>query len=123
MAPAEITSVQEKTKVEIVDGIRNYVTETRHVIVNEREELWFETPCRTALTPTRIETLQRALAARDLYRGPITGTLTKRTRRAIRSYQAPRGLESDILSLGTAEALGVIPIEVKQTPENEAEKL
>ncbi|WP_338014541.1 peptidoglycan-binding domain-containing protein [Rhodophyticola sp. CCM32] len=68
-----------------------FVTETRQQIVRERRELWFETPCQAEIgDPAFLSDLQRALAARDLYRGRITGVMDGRTRRAIRAFQAPR---------------------------------
>jgi hypothetical protein len=84
-----------------------FVTETRQRIVEERRELWFETPCEAESDPAFIASLQRALAARGLYRGSITGTMDRRTRRAIQAYQAPQGLDSPILSLAAARQLGL----------------
>lgn len=88
-----------------------YKLETRQAIVKERRELWFETPCERQLTPDFIASLQRALAARDLYSGPITGEMDARTRRAIRAYQAPQGLDSGIVSLAAARKLGLVAVE------------
>ena len=85
-----------------------YKTETQQRIVQERKELWFETPCSADLTPHFITTLQRALEARGHYRGPINGEMTARTRRAIRSYQQEQGLDSAILSKAAARQLGLV---------------
>lgn len=87
-----------------------YRTETRQEIVRQRTETWFETPCETALTPDFIATLQRALAARGHYTGPVDGAMTARTRAAIRAWQAPEGLDSGILSLAAARRLGLVPV-------------
>ncbi len=84
-----------------------YVTETQQRIVEERRELWFETPCAAETDPAFIASLQRALAARGLYRGAPTGVMDRRTRRAIRDYQAPQGLDSAVLSLAAAQQLGL----------------
>lgn len=84
-----------------------YKTETLQQITKERRELWFETPCAPELTPEFVSSLQRALKVRDLYRGPVTGYLDPRTRRAVRKYQAPQGLDSGILSLAAARKLGL----------------
>ncbi|MDQ2094830.1 peptidoglycan-binding domain-containing protein [Rhodalgimonas zhirmunskyi] len=87
-----------------------YKLETRQAIVKERRELWFETPCERQLTPDFIASLQRALAARGFYTGPVTGEMDARTRRAIRSYQAPQGLDSGIVSLAAARKLGLVAV-------------
>ena len=51
-----------------------YVTETQQRIVEERRELWFEIPCQLQLgDPDFIASMQRALATRGLYSGPVTG--------------------------------------------------
>jgi hypothetical protein len=84
-----------------------FVTETQQRIVEERRETWFETPCAAETDPEFIAALQRALAARDLYRGPISGVMDRRTQRAVRAYQAPQGLDSPILSLAAARQLGL----------------
>ena len=85
-----------------------YKTETRQAIVRERTELWFETLCRAELTPELISSLQRALKARGHYRGPINGEMSQRTRRAIRAFQKPQGLNSAILSKPAARQLGLV---------------
>ncbi|MDF0599974.1 peptidoglycan-binding domain-containing protein [Psychromarinibacter sp. C21-152] len=87
-----------------------YKTETRQQIVEERRELWFETLCAAELTPEFVSSLQRALAARGHYRGPIDGEMTARTRAAIRAYQQPQGLDSAILSLAAARQLGLVEV-------------
>jgi hypothetical protein len=87
-----------------------YKTETRQKIVEERQELWFETPCEADVTTDFVASLQRALAARGYYSGAITGWVTPRTKRAIRAYQAPRGLDSAVLSLKSAKELGLVAV-------------
>lgn len=83
-------------------------TETVQEIQTERQELIFETPCPDALTPELISTLQRALEARGLYRGAITGEMDLPTRRAVRRYQSANGLPSGLLSIQSARRLGVL---------------
>lgn len=87
-----------------------YKTETRQAVVRQRRETWFEALCPQQLTPEFVATLQRALAARDLYRGTITGEMDRRTRAAVRRYQSPEGLDSGILTLAAARRLGLIAI-------------
>lgn len=87
-----------------------YRTETRQDILRQRHETWFETPCAATLTPDFIATLQRALAARGHYTGPIDGEMSARTRAAVRAWQAPEGLDSGILSLAAARRLGLIQV-------------
>lgn len=86
----------------------SFRTETRQRLLRDRAPVWVDTPCPETLTPEAIATLQRALKARGLYLRPITGTLDAPTRAAIRAWQRPRGLDSDILSTAAARALGVL---------------
>ncbi len=83
-------------------------SETRQKIVQEREEIWFRTPCQTEMTVEFIASLQRALKARGLYVMPLTGQMDMPTRAALRRFQAERGLESDRLSLAAARELGLV---------------
>lgn len=85
-----------------------YRNETAQRIVSERREIWFETPCELDLTPDFVASLQRALAARGTYTGPITGEMDARTRRAVRAFQAPQGLDSGILSMAAARSMGLV---------------
>ncbi len=92
-----------------------YKTDTRQAIVQERNVTWFETPCSTDLTPDFVASLQRALKARTLYRGAISGQMDTRTRAAVRTFQRPEGLDSGILSLAAARRLGLVAIELDGT--------
>lgn len=89
-----------------------YKTETRQQIVKPRKATWFETPCEADLTPEFIASLQRALAARGHYRGPVTGRLDVRTRTAIRAFQRPQGLDSGMISLAAARQMGLIALDL-----------
>ncbi|MCB4455259.1 peptidoglycan-binding domain-containing protein [Leisingera sp. McT4-56] len=85
-------------------------TETRQQIVQPRQEQWIEIPCPALMTPDFIRTVQRALAARGLYRGPVSGQMDAATRAAVRRYQAPLGLDSGTLTLASARRLGLIAV-------------
>lgn len=91
-----------------------FTSETRQKIVQEREEIWFRSPCPAEMTVEFIASLQRALKARGLYLMPLTGELDMPTRAALRRFQAERGLESDRLSLAAARELGLIAVELDQ---------
>lgn len=73
-----------------------------------RREITFAAVCPEVLTPEFVAALQRALAVRGHYRGPVTGRLDTATRQAIRSYQQDHGLDSAILATRTARDLGLI---------------
>lgn len=73
------------------------------------EERMFAVPCPAVLTPQLWASVQRALAARGLYAGPITGTPDAATAEAVRRFQAPLGLDSATLSLDGARHLGLLP--------------
>lgn len=125
VSPALIETVTEQVLVEparlATDGSvatpAIFRTETRQRIVTERDVTWFETPCPAEVTPELIATLQRALAARDLYAGPITGQIDPATSAGVRRYQSQTGLDSPILSLAAARTLGLIATPMDQVDE------
>ena len=88
----------------------SYRTVTRQAIVRERAELWFRTPCPAEMSPDFIATAQRALAARGLFHGLVTGEMDAPTARAVRRFQAERGLDASVLSLAAARDLGLIAV-------------
>lgn len=71
-------------------------------------DVWFEVPCADDMTPNFATTLQRALKSRGLYDGVVDGVMGGGTRKAVHKYQVAHGLDSDVLSMGTARQLGVI---------------
>ena len=81
-------------------------------IVQDRQETWFETPCDDVMTPEFIASVQRALAARNVYSGPITGRLDSATQSAVRAFQKPDGILSADLSLASAHTLGLVTVPV-----------
>ncbi len=107
LQPAEILSDGTVTSPAI------FKTETSQQIVRERKENWFETPCDSIMTSEFIASLQRALKVRRFYRGSITGEMDNRTRAAVRKYQTPLGLDSDILSLASARKLGLVQVPIE----------
>ena len=91
-----------------------YQTVTRQRIVQDRQNVWFRTPCPADMTPDFIGTLQRALLARGYYSGPLTGAMDPPTKAALRHFQSDHGLDSAILSLGAARMLGLITYNLGQ---------
>lgn len=87
-----------------------YATETRQEIVEPRREHVFETLCAGRITPGFIASLQRALQARGLYDGPITGLITPDTEAALRNYQRAQGVETGLLTIRTARELGLVAV-------------
>ncbi|WP_323776150.1 peptidoglycan-binding domain-containing protein [Leisingera sp.] len=85
-------------------------TETRQQIVTPRRAHWIEIPCPAMMTPAFIRTIQRALTARGLYRGPVHGQMDMATRTAVQRYQAPLGLDSGTLTLTSARKLGLVAV-------------
>lgn len=71
----------------------------------------FEIPCADDLPADFTASLQRALSARALYSGAITGKMDANTRAAVRRYQQPDGIDSGTLSLAAARKLGLIAVE------------
>ena len=85
-----------------------YRTETRQSILEDREPLLFPAPCPEVMDQTFVASLQRALQVRGLYSGPATGIPDRATRRAIRTFQRPQGLDSSVLSMAAAQQLGLV---------------
>lgn len=83
-------------------------TQTHQALAAPRQDFWFERVCEAEMTQDLIATLQRALKARGLYTAPVTGVLDRSTQQAIRAWQRPRGLDSEVLALATARALGLV---------------
>lgn len=116
VVPAEVQTATRQ--VELSPALRDasgqvirparYHTETAQVILRERQKVLFEVPCPEMLTPELITTLQRALNARGLYRGPLTGVMDVPTHLAVRRYQSGTGLPSGLLSIQSARALGLL---------------
>lgn len=116
--PAVVETVTEQVLVqpELRDPTTGKVTRpaayrtTSHAkIVQGAEKMWFAAPCPAVMTPELIASLQRALAARGLYRGAVSGTLDDATNKAIHAYQRPRGLFSATLSTRAAQEMGLLP--------------
>nr|WP_235971013.1 peptidoglycan-binding domain-containing protein [Palleronia pontilimi] len=113
--PAVIETVTEQVAVpeerdaegRVIAAAR-YQTETRQRIVSDRQEIWFETPCRDEWTPEFIGSVQRALIARGLLQGPPSGEIDTATRAAIRAFQSDLGINSDVLSVAAGKRLGLI---------------
>ncbi|UWQ76085.1 peptidoglycan-binding protein [Leisingera sp. M658] len=85
-------------------------TETRQQIVQPRQKRWIEIPCPAMMTPGFIRSIQRALAVRGVYRGPVHGQMDAATRKAVQRYQAPLGLDSGTLTLTSARKLGLVAV-------------
>lgn len=89
-----------------VDRAENKTPKTHQ----DRAALRFETICARSLTPYFIRSLQRALALRKIYRGPIHGIYDDRTLQAVQLYQSRLGIDSGQISLKAARELGLVPI-------------
>lgn len=111
--PAVVETVTLQISEQGPDGGTVFRTETRQQIVDERRSLWFEVPCARVQDAAFRAALQRALAARGLYGGPITGEIDGPTRAAIRRFQQGLGLNSATLSLAAAQSLGLVPVAVE----------
>lgn len=106
--PAVIETVTEQFPVAASgDTPAGFRTETHQRMIRDRTEQWFRTLCPEEATGDLVASLQRALAARGLYAGPISGIQDSATLAAIRAYQAGLGLDSGLLSLDAARRLGI----------------
>jgi hypothetical protein len=91
-----------------------YSSVTRQVMVREREEVAFETLCPPAYSVDFVQTLQRALAVRGFYTGPVTGLMDAATGEAVRNFQRADGPDSPLLSISAARALGIVALSQDQ---------
>lgn len=118
-AVIETTSEQQLVTPEQRDADGNvtaaatYRSNTQTRMVRDRHEIWFRAPCPELVTPDFVATLQRALKARGYYLLPLTGEMDAPTAEALRRFQADRGLDSPVLSLGAARELGLIATDLK----------
>ena len=113
--PAVIETVTEHAQIrpEQRDAAGNIMTQaefettTAQRLVQDRKTVWCAAPCPGQRTVSFIASLQRALKARGLYIGAVTGVFDTATGEALRQFQAERGLDSAVLSLAAARALGL----------------
>jgi hypothetical protein len=120
VSPAVIETVREQVQVKpaqvnpdgTIGHLPVYRSEARQKIVTPRRDNWFETPCAEVLNEEFVSSLQRALSARGLYSGKITGTMNRRTRSAVQGFHKTLGgPASEVLSLQAARALGLVSVE------------
>jgi peptidoglycan hydrolase-like protein with peptidoglycan-binding domain len=62
------------------------------------------------MTPEFLASLQRALQARGIFRGAVTGAMDAPTQKAVRAYQQSLGLDLPVLTLAAAQSLGLVPV-------------
>jgi hypothetical protein len=103
ITPAVIETTIEQR--EIAPG--QFETHSRPEILRERSVTRIELVCPEDQTQTFISSLQRAFRARNLYNGPITGSWTPQTRKALTDFQTVRGINLTTPSLSTARELGL----------------
>lgn len=90
----------------------SYRTSTAQHMVQDRQEVWFRAPCPAGMDVAFTASLQRALKARGLYAGAITGVWNPETSDGVRRFQADRGLDSPRLSLAAARELGLVAVDI-----------
>lgn len=86
----------------------SFRSETAQNILQDRQEVWFRTPCPDQMDTALYASLQRSLKARGYYRGAVTGTYNAATAKALRRFQAVRGFDSSKLTLAAAREMGLI---------------
>lgn len=87
-----------------------YRSQTRQIIVSERQENWFQIVCPADLGEEYVASVQRALDLRGKYRGVITGKMDPATRDAIASFQRAEGIKTEnpgTLTIAGARKLGL----------------
>ena len=75
------------------------------------EEVAFRVPCPEQINQEFMHALQRSLAARGFFTGQVSGRADAETRAAVQAFQRSSGFNSPILTLRTAQHLGLVPID------------
>lgn len=78
------------------------------------EEVAFRVPCPEQMTEGFMHSLQRSLAVRGFFAGQVTGKPDVQTREAVQAFQRANGFNSPVLTLETAQKLGLVPIELQR---------
>jgi hypothetical protein len=116
--PAVIETVTEQVlvtpEIRAADGTITqaavFASNVDQRMVQDREVVWFQTPCAKEIGPEFTASLQRALKARGYYLREVTAEMDAPTRTAIRRFQGERGLDSETVSLAAARDLGLIEV-------------
>ncbi|CTQ32231.1 peptidoglycan-binding domain-containing protein [Jannaschia rubra] len=78
---------------------------------DDSDVIWFEVPCALQdRDPVFIAQVQRALAVRDFYDGPVDGLYGSDTKAAVAGFQRTGGFDNETLSMDAAKALGLIAL-------------
>ena len=104
----EKTAIDPATGQTVVIEPAIYATETVQKIIRDRKDDWAEVICAEDYNDNFIKSLQRAMAARGLYRGSISGIMDDRTKRAVRNIQKTYGVNSSEVTLDLAESYGLV---------------
>lgn len=122
VTPAVVETVTEEILVEparmsdtgTVQSPPVYRSESRQVIVTERQARFVQTVCPADLTRDFVSSVQRALALRGLYGGPITGEMDGVTRDALARFQTDAGIagpDPETLTVEAARRMGLWVVE------------
>ncbi|MBS1303908.1 peptidoglycan-binding domain-containing protein [Loktanella sp. SALINAS62] len=118
---------EPRTRVDVVERLEQVAPERRDAIGNVTDPPVFRTVmeprsvvvgpgtrfqavCPPALTEPFVQSLQRALLIRRLYNGPISGLYDADTRAAVQQFQRDRGTDSAVLSVVSAQDLGIFAV-------------
>ncbi|OYU53421.1 MAG: hypothetical protein CFE27_00650 [Alphaproteobacteria bacterium PA1] len=111
---ADTRDIRVQTLVEPAREVRTKVeprtgTMQRQIEVTPERYEWVPVVCvDTAEGKHSIQAVQRALAARKLYNGPIDGVIGSKTKQALAAFQQANGLPGQgNLTVATARALGL----------------
>lgn len=108
----ELVSAEVRGEDGTVTSPAGFRSVTRQSELRPRQTVWFRTPCPEEMGRGDVFTasLQRALKARGLFGGTVTGEMTPETAEALRRHQAANGLDSPVLSLAVARRLGLVAV-------------
>lgn len=96
-------------EVESVPIPEETVTVAHTIKVSDGRVEWRQILCETNVTGEVIASIQNALKDRQLYNGPVDGSLGPMTMASVRAFQKAQNLASGQLTIETLQALGVMP--------------
>lgn len=110
--PAQYKAVKVKKLVEAAQTRKipvpaTYESVTKNVKVSEANVEWRPILCETNTTPDIVSNIQNALDRTGYNPGPIDGVMGSQTLRAVKSYQADKGLPQGGITIKTLDALGI----------------
>ncbi len=103
----KVRKLVREAKTSAVNIEPTYQTVSKKEMITEGAMEWKPILCKTNISPSIIQSLQRALTSAGFNAGPTDGQLGMSTMRAVEAYQKSKGLARGELTIATLESLGI----------------